>query len=72
MAKKSYYKLEVLVVDTHSSDKTAELAINAGAVVTRQSKHLLPGKGLAMKEGLKEAIEGMNADIIVFLDADIR
>jgi glucosyl-3-phosphoglycerate synthase len=73
MAKKSYYKPEVLVVDAYSSDKTTELAITAGAVVIRQSKHLFPGKGLSMKEGLKEAIERMNADIIVFfLDADIR
>ncbi len=72
IAKKSYYKPEVLVVDAYSSDKTTELAITAGAVVIRQSKHLFPGKGLAMKKGLKEAIERMNADIIVFLDADIR
>jgi glucosyl-3-phosphoglycerate synthase len=72
MVKKSYYKPEVLVVDAYSSDKTTEFARTAGAVVTRQSKHLFPGKGLAMKEGLKEAIERMNADIIVFLDADIR
>ena len=66
IAKKRYYKPEVLVVDAHSSDKTTELAITAGAVVIRQSKHLFPGKGLAMKEGLKEAIERMSADIIVF------
>ena len=44
-----------------------QLAITAGAVVVQQSKHLFPGK-----EGLKEAIERMSADIIVFLDADIR
>ena len=44
----------------------------SGAVVIQQSKHLFPGKGLAMKEGLKEAIERMSADIVVFLDADIR
>jgi glucosyl-3-phosphoglycerate synthase len=72
MVKKSYYKPEVLVVDAYSSDKTTEFARTAGAVVTRQSRHLFPGKGLAMKEGLKEAIERMNADIIVFLDADIK
>ena len=72
IAKKSYYKPKVLVVDAYSSDKTTELAITAGAVVTQQSKHLFPGKGLAMNEGLEEAIERMSADIIVFLDADIR
>src|SRR4051794_19519640 len=65
IAKKRYYKPEVLVVDAYSFDKTTELAITAGAVVIRQSKHLFPGNGLAMKEGLKEAIERMNADIIV-------
>jgi glucosyl-3-phosphoglycerate synthase len=72
MIKKSYYKPEVLVVDAYSSDKTTEFARSAGAVVIRQSKHLFPGKGLAMQEGLKEAIERMNADIIVFFDADIK
>ena len=66
MAKKSYYKPEVLVVDAYSSDKTVELAITAGAVVIRQSKHLFPGKGLAMKEGLKEAREGMCVQILSF------
>ena len=66
MVKMSYDKPEVLVVDAHSSDKTADLTINAEAVVLRQSKHLFLGKGLAMQEGLKEAIERMSADIIVF------
>ena len=72
MAKKSYYKPEVIVVDAYSSDKTPELAATAGGAVIRQSKHLFPGKGLAMKEGLEEAIVRLHADIIVFLDADIR
>jgi glycosyltransferase involved in cell wall biosynthesis len=71
-AKKSYYKPEVIVVDAYSSDKTTELAVTAGAVVIRQSKHLFPAKGLAMKEGLEEAIVRLRADIILFLDADIK
>jgi cellulose synthase/poly-beta-1,6-N-acetylglucosamine synthase-like glycosyltransferase len=35
MVKKSHYKPEVLLVDAHSSDKTAEFAKTAGAVVIR-------------------------------------
>jgi glycosyltransferase involved in cell wall biosynthesis len=72
IAKRSYYKPEVLVVDAHSTDKTAELASKTGAIVILQSKQMFPGKGLAMKEGLKEAVIKLAADIIVFLDADIR
>jgi glycosyltransferase involved in cell wall biosynthesis len=72
IAKRSYYKPEVLVVDAHSTDKTSELASKSGAIVIQQSKQKFPGKGLAMKEGLKEAIIKLSADIIVFLDADIR
>ena len=72
IAKRSYYKPEVIVVDAHSTDKTAELASKSGAIVIQQSKQMFPGKGLAMKEGLKEAIIKLAADIIVFLDADIR
>ena len=56
IAKRSYYKPEVLVVDAHSTDKTAELASKTGAIVILQSKQMFPGKGLAMKEGLKEAV----------------
>jgi glucosyl-3-phosphoglycerate synthase len=75
-AKKSCYEPTVIVVDAHSTDKTSELARNSGAVVIQQSKEMFPGKGLAMKEGLKEAIAKSaaaceNDDIIVFLDADI-
>jgi glucosyl-3-phosphoglycerate synthase len=71
-AKQSYFKPEILVVDAYSTDKTSELAMKAGASVIQQPAQLFPGKGLAMKAGLKEAIERSQAatDIILFLDAD--
>ena len=73
-ANKSYYKPDVLVVDAYSTDKTNELAIRAGANVIQQPTQVFPGKGIAMKAGLREAIVRSEdaADIILFLDADIR
>ncbi len=70
VAKQSKYKPEVLVVDGNSSDKTKEEARGAGAVVVSQSKGIFPGKGIAMKDGVKEALK-RGADYIAFLDADI-
>ncbi|HEU4467569.1 MAG TPA: hypothetical protein VFR61_00865, partial [Nitrososphaeraceae archaeon] len=39
--------------------------------VTQQDDRMFPAKGIAMKKGLHEAIS-INADIILFLDADIK
>jgi glycosyltransferase involved in cell wall biosynthesis len=69
-AQKSKYEPEILVVDGNSSDKTREEAKRAGAIVIRQSKGFFPGKGRAMKDGIKEVIS-RGADYIVLLDADI-
>lgn len=69
-AKKSKYKPEVLVVDGNSSDKTKAEAKSAGAIVIKQSQSVFPAKGIAIKDGLKEAF-GRGADLIMFLDADI-
>lgn len=72
-AKHSYYKPDVFVVDAYSTDKTNELAIRAGAIVIQQPIQVFPGKGIAMKAGLREAIgRSEDTDIILFLDADIR
>jgi glycosyltransferase involved in cell wall biosynthesis len=73
-AKQSHFRPEILVVDAYSTDKTAELAEKAGAKVIQQPSQIFPGKGLAMRAALKEAIDRAKAmtDIIVFLDADIR
>ncbi len=72
--KQSSFTPEILVVDAYSTDKTAELAIRAGARIIQQPSQIFPGKGLAMKAGLKEAIGRAKSatDIILFLDADIR
>lgn len=57
--------LEVLVVDDKSSDRTAELARQAGAkVIVSQVR----GKGTSMEDGLAAA----RGSIIAFVDADIR
>jgi glucosyl-3-phosphoglycerate synthase len=63
---------EVLVVDAHSRDRTAEVARAAGARVVDQAEvlpHLgsAPGKGEALWKGLA-ATEG---DLVCFIDADI-
>ncbi len=70
-AKKSKYEPEVLVVDGHSSDKTRAEAKSAGAIVIKQSQGIFPAKGVALKDGLKEALS-LGADCIMFLDADIE
>jgi glycosyltransferase involved in cell wall biosynthesis len=67
---KSKYEPEVLVVDGHSSDNTGAEAKRVGATVIMQSEGVYPGKGIALKDGLKVALSG-GADYIVFLDADI-
>lgn len=55
---------EIIVVDNLSTDRTDELAANAGAKVVKCNKQ---GKGYAMEKGM----EVVKNDIIVFLDADI-
>jgi glycosyltransferase involved in cell wall biosynthesis len=71
-AKQSYYKPEILVVDAYSTDKTTELASREGATVIEQPTQIFPAKGLAMRAGLEESIRKSAADIILFLDADIK
>ena len=39
--------------------------------MAQQDDRMFPAKGIAMKKGLNEAIS-INADIILFLDADIK
>lgn len=59
------YADRVIVIDDGSSDRTAEIASNAGAEVIVHSPN--KGKGMAFKTGF-EAAEG--ADIIVTMDSD--
>lgn len=64
IVKKSQYVKEIMVIDNLSTDRTAEVASNAGAKVVKCETQ---GKGYAMEKGM-EVVEN---DIIVFLDADI-
>ncbi|GAA2288746.1 glucosyl-3-phosphoglycerate synthase [Nonomuraea roseoviolacea subsp. roseoviolacea] len=64
---------EILVVDSNSTDATAERAAAAGARVVAQNavlSHLPPlsGKGEALWKGLAAS----SGDIVVFVDADLR
>jgi len=61
-------KVEILVIDDGSADKTAEIALNAGAdkVISHQRNM---GVGAAFMTGVRNAVL-MNADIVVTLDAD--
>ena len=54
---------EVLVVDGHSSDRTAEVAARCGARVVKDNKK---GKGDAIRVGAAEA----KYPVVVFMDAD--
>ena len=54
---------EVLVVDGHSTDKTREFSEQHGARVV--SDH---GKGKG--DGIRTAVEAVEGDVIVFIDAD--
>jgi dolichol-phosphate mannosyltransferase len=57
------YADEILVVDGHSTDGTRELAASLGARVVLDNGR---GKGAA----LRQAIEMVRGDILVFIDAD--
>lgn len=64
---------ELVVVDSHSTDRTAEVAAAAGATVVRQGSVFadlpaLPGKGAALWTGLAAT----SGDVVVFADADVR
>lgn len=57
----------VVVVDDASSDRTAELAKEAGAVVVRH--RINRGQGAALKTGTRAALR-LGAHVIVHMDAD--
>lgn len=61
--KQMEHEVEVIVVDTNSTDKTREIAEEKGAMVINQPKR---GYGLAYKTGL----EKMTGEIAVCLDGD--
>ena len=61
-------KIEILVIDDGSTDKTVEIARNAGANKVISHRNNL-GVGAAFMTGIRNAIS-MNADIVVTVDAD--
>ncbi len=65
--KKEKYDYEILVVDDGSTDKTAETAKRAGAIVYSHPKNY--GLAETFKTEMKKCLE-MKADIIVHTDAD--
>lgn len=58
------YEVEVICVDDHSTDATANIARSFGAKVVENKKS--PGKGTALRTGFEAA----TSDILVMLDAD--
>jgi glycosyltransferase involved in cell wall biosynthesis len=59
--------LPVIVVDDGSTDRTAEVAREAGAAVVEQAPN--QGKGAALRRGFRRALDD-GADAILTLDAD--
>ncbi|MCP8304630.1 MAG: glycosyltransferase [archaeon] len=71
MVKKSKYHPTVIVADGYSTDNTRDVAEEVGAKVVVSPRRIHPGKGLAMKTGLKVALEE-NPDIVLFIDSDLE
>jgi glucosyl-3-phosphoglycerate synthase len=63
---------ELLVIDDHSTDRTAEVALAAGAKVVEASA-LLPeyGEGHGKGEALWKSVYAAEGDLLVWCDADI-
>ncbi len=62
-------KIEILVINDGSTDRSVNIAENAGAKVFSHKTNL--GLGVTFRDGLEKALE-MDADIIVNIDADFQ
>ena len=60
----------VVVVDDGSSDRTADLARTAGAMVIAHSEP--KGKGQAVRTGLAHVLAQPDVELVVILDADMQ
>lgn len=58
------YEFEVICVDDHSTDTTAQIARSFGARVVQNTR--APGKGMALRAGFEAA----TGDVLVMMDAD--
>lgn len=58
------YRVEVICVDDHSTDRTADIACSFGATVVRNTGK--PGKGMALRAGFSRA----TGEILAMMDAD--
>jgi len=64
---------EIVVVDDHSTDRTAEEARAAGATVVDASTVLVEfGRGHGKGEALWKSLFASSGDIVVWCDADVR
>ncbi len=59
--------IRVLVIDNNSTDRTVELARDAGAVVIHEEQQ---GYGYACIRGLSEALKVLEADVVVLTEGD--
>ncbi|WIV56539.1 glucosyl-3-phosphoglycerate synthase [Amycolatopsis nalaikhensis] len=64
---------EILVVDSHSTDATAEVAAAAGAAVVAQDSVFPALEGLRGKgEALWKGVAATTGDLVVFVDGDLH
>jgi len=64
---------EIVVVDDHSTDRTAEVAANEGAIIVDASTTLADyGPGHGKGEALWKSLFASTGDIVVWCDADVR
>jgi glucosyl-3-phosphoglycerate synthase len=64
---------EIIVIDDHSTDRTAERATGAGARVVRAAEVLTSyGEGHGKGEALWKSLYASTSDIVIWCDADVR
>jgi len=64
---------EIVVIDDHSTDRTAERAADAGARVVRAAEVLTEfGEGHGKGEALWKSLYASTGDIVIWCDADVR